>query len=62
MRKNLKIKGIEIIWIELSFTKGNPILICFTYRPPDSSEYLDKNFLTYFDNMIETVDYEKRLH
>ena len=30
------------------------------YRPPDSSEYLDKNFLTYFDNMIEPVDYENK--
>ena len=30
------------------------------YRPPDSSECLDKNFLTYFDNMIETVDYENK--
>ena len=30
------------------------------YRPSDSSEYLDKNFLTYFDNMIEPVDYENK--
>ena len=30
------------------------------YRPPDSFEYLDKNFQTYFDNMIETVDYENK--
>ena len=62
MRKNLEIKGIETIWIEASFTKANSILICFLYRPQDSSEYLDKNFLTYFDNMIETVDYENTLH
>ena len=59
-RKNLEIKGIEAIWIEVSFTNANPILICLMYRPPDSSEYLDKNFLTYFDNMIETVDYENK--
>ena len=62
MRKNLEIKGIETIWIEASFTKANPILICFLYRPQDSSEYLDENFLTYFDNMIKTVDYENTLH
>ena len=55
-------KGIEAIWIEVSFTKANPILICFMYRPPDSTEYLDKNFLKYFDNMIETVDFENRVH
>ena len=30
------------------------------HQSPDSSEYLDKNFLTYFDNMIETVDYENK--
>ena len=30
------------------------------YRPPDSSECLDKDFLTYFDNMIEAVDYENK--
>ena len=59
-RKNLEIKGIEAIWIEVSFTNANPILICVMYRTPDSSENLDKNFLTYFDNMIETVDYENR--
>ena len=53
-------KGIEAIWIEVSFTKTNPILICFMYRPPDSSQYLDKKFLTYFDNMIKTVDYENK--
>ena len=59
-RKNLELKGIETIWIEVSFTKANPILICFMYRLLDSSEYPDKNFLTYFDNMIETVDYEDK--
>ena len=62
MRKNLEIKEIETIWIEVSFTKANLILICFMYQPPDSSEYLDKNFLKYFDNMIETVDFENRVH
>ena len=62
MRKNLEIKGTETIRIEVSFTKANPILIGFMYRPPDSSENLDKNFLTYFDNMIETVDYKNTLH
>ena len=30
------------------------------HRPPGSSEYLDKNFLTYFDNMIKAVDYENK--
>ena len=59
-RKNLEIKGIEAIWIEVYFTKANPILICFMHRPPGSSEYLDKNFLTYFDNMIKAVDYENK--
>ena len=59
-RRNLEMKGIEAIWIEVSFTKANPILICFMYRPPDSSQYLDKKFLTYFDNMIKTVDYENK--
>ena len=53
-------KGIEAIWIEVSFKKANLILICFMYRPPDSSPYLDKKFLTYFDNMIKTVDYENK--
>ena len=62
MRKNLEIKGTETIWIEVYFTKANPILIGFMYRSPDSSENLDKNFLTYFDNMIETVDYKNTLH
>ena len=59
-RKNLEIKGIEAIWIGVSFTKAKPIPICFMYRSPDSSEYLDEHFLTYFDNMIETVDYENK--
>ena len=30
------------------------------YQSQHSSEYVDKNFLTYFDNMIETVGYENK--
>ena len=30
------------------------------YQSPHSSEYVNKNFLTYFDNMIETVGYENK--
>ena len=48
------------MWIEVSFTKANPILISFLYRPPDSSKYLDKHFLAYFVKMVETVDYENK--
>ena len=59
-RKNREINRIDAIWIEVSFTKANPILICFMYRPPESSDYLYKNFLTYFDNTIETVHYENK--
>ena len=34
-RKNREINRIDAIWIEVSFTKANPILICFMYRPPN---------------------------
>ena len=36
-RRDLEVKGIEAIWLEVCFIKANPILISFLYRPPDSS-------------------------
>ena len=59
-RRDLEMKGIEAIWLEVCFIKTKPILICFLYRPPDSSRHLDKNFLTKFENVIEMMDLENK--
>ena len=40
-RKDLETKGIETIWLEISMPNSTPTLICFMYRPPDTSRYLD---------------------
>ena len=37
-RPDLESDKIEAIWIEIFIPKSRPILICFMYRPPDTSE------------------------
>ena len=46
--------GIESLWIEVFQTNSRSILVCFLYRPPDTSKYLDESFEEKFDGMIST--------
>ena len=52
-RKDLETDGIEAIWLEITLPKSSPLLICFTYKPPEGSRHFDKNFLAKFEIMLE---------
>ena len=45
-------KDIEVIRIEIFVQKSKSILVCFVYKPPDMSKYLDPDFLAKFDDML----------
>ena len=48
-RTDLENQSIEAVWLELFVKYSKSILVCFTYRPPNSSEHLNKNFNEVFD-------------
>ena len=52
-RKDLETDGIEAIWLEITLPKSSPLLICFTYKPPEGSRHVNKNFLAKFEIMLE---------
>lgn len=45
-RSDLEVDGIEFLWVELFIPQSKPLLLCSAYRPPDSSKFLDKNFIS----------------
>lgn len=51
-RPDLEYSKIEAIWIEIFIPKSRPILICFMYRPPDTSRYLNQDFDTLFSDVM----------
>ncbi|CAB4019684.1 Hypothetical predicted protein [Paramuricea clavata] len=59
-RKDLEIDGVEAIWVEVFIVNSKSILICIVYKPPDSSLYLDKNFNSKFDNMLDIAINENK--
>ena len=50
----------EAVWLELFVKYSKSILVCFTYRPPNSSEHLNKNFHEVFNNMVMTALQENK--
>ena len=52
-RYDLEIDEIECIWIELFFVSSTSILICIAYKPLESSTYVNNNFATKFNKMLE---------
>ena len=48
------------MWVEILVKNFKSLLVCIIYRPPDSSEYLDRNFEEKFDDMITTTMVEKK--
>ena len=58
-RKDLE-KDIEAIWIEIFVQKSKSILVCFVYKPPVSSKYLDPDFLAKFDDMLSMGFWESK--
>ena len=51
-RYDLESKNIECLWVEMFIKKSQIFLMCSLYRPPNSSEYLSKDFETDFNDMI----------
>lgn len=55
-RDDLENSDMESIWVEINLTNTKPILLGNFYRPPDSSEYLPKNFNAVLANVLEKID------
>ena len=51
---------IEGIWIEIFPDSTKSFVFCVAYRPPDTSEYLPKEFITKLRKKIELVNKEKK--
>ena len=54
-RYDLEVNGIECLWIEIMIKKSKPILLSIIYRPPDTSKYLDSEFETKFEQILNLV-------
>ena len=59
-REDLEIEGLEILWVEIFVPKSKSLLVCSTYRPPDTSKYIDKNFVEKFNSMLDAISAENR--
>ena len=59
-RPDLQNDKIEAIRIEISIPKSRPILICFMYRPPDTSKYLKEDFDALFSDMMSSCTAEDK--
>ena len=57
-RKDLESPGLEAICIETFIVK--PILLCFVYRPPDSSAYSDSVFIVKLQEMLQLTTIENK--
>ena len=54
-RDDLEIDGVEGLWLELFLPKSRGILIGTLYRPPNSSRFNDKEFISKFEIMLDTA-------
>ena len=50
-RSDLENDKMDAIWIKISISESKPVLICFVYRPADTSAYLTKDFDDVFSEM-----------
>ena len=55
-RTDLETEEIECIWIEIEIFKGKNFLVGCMYRPPDSSNYLYKDFNKLLNEMLSKVN------
>ena len=46
---DLEIAGLEAIWIEIFVVRSRSILVCFSYKPPDSSNHIEKTLRQNFE-------------
>ena len=59
-REDLEKPELEAIWIELIQPHSKGILLGTLYRPPDGSDFLDAEFMSSFENVLEVADAEKK--
>ena len=59
-RKDLEKPELEAIWIELIQPHSKGILLGTFYRPPDGSDFLDAEFMSSFENVLEVANAEKK--
>ena len=59
-RRDLEDDKIKAIWIEIFPQKSKQILICFSYRPPNTSSYLSNDFDPLFEDMLTTANAENK--
>ena len=55
---DLEIESIEAIWVEITMPCSWGLLVAHFYRPPDSLQYLDPDFLPKFQDMMSTATSE----
>ena len=55
-RTDLEKEEIECIWVEIDIYKGKNFLVGCIYRPPDSSNYLSKDFNKHLNEMLTKVN------
>ena len=68
LRKGLKYKrrydlgnaSTECIWIELFFKNTSSLLVAIYYRPPNSSDYLSKDFNNIFNDTLIAAQKEQK--
>ena len=59
-RLDLEKGSPECIWIEVSFKNTTSFLIGIYYRPPNSSDYLPKDFNSIFNDTLIDVQKEQK--
>ena len=59
-REDLDDPDIEGIWIEIFPDSTKSFVFCVAYRPPDTSEYLPKEFTTKLCQKVKIVNNEKK--
>ena len=55
-RPDLETPEIECIWVEIEIFKGKNFVVGCIYRPPDSSNYLNKEFNNFLNEMLSKVN------
>ena len=52
-RTDLEMDDVEGLWLELFLPKSHGVLIGTFYRPPNSSRYFDKQFVSKVEIMVD---------
>lgn len=59
-REDLEKPDLETIWVELIQPHCKGILLGTFYRPPDGSDFLDVEFMSSFENVLEVANAEMK--